>query len=243
MKIYYLDNSGFALEIGSTLLVIDCYSFTEHPEKSRFEKGYVDDEKLPGYQKVYVLASHIHGDHFNPEIFGLVRYNKNTFYILEKDIPAPGGVSAAFLGVGERFSDGTIFVRAWPSTDIGVSFEIKIEGKSIFHAGDLNCWHWREESTEERSPRRRRTLPPPLTSSPKPSSSRTWPFSRWILVWERIMTRAPWPLLKSSPKPSFPCTSAGVSTRRQPFGKRWRIIRFMPPKSGEKKSFCKKGYR
>lgn len=149
MKIYYLDNSGFALEIGNTLLVIDCYSFTEHPEKSRFEKGYVDYEKLPGYQKVYVLASHIHGDHFNPEIFELVRYNKNTFYILEKDIPAPGGVSAAFLGVGETFSDGTIFVRAWPSTDIGVSFEIKIEGKSIFHAGDLNCWHWREESTEE----------------------------------------------------------------------------------------------
>ena len=30
-----------------------------------------------------------------------------------------------------------------------MSFLISVEGKQIFHAGDLNFWHWAEESTPE----------------------------------------------------------------------------------------------
>ena len=40
-------------------------------------------------------------------------------------------------------------IRAYGSTDEGVSFLISVEGKQIFHAGDLNFWHWAEESTPE----------------------------------------------------------------------------------------------
>ena len=32
---------------------------------------------------------------------------------------------------------------------MGVSYLVTAEGKTIFHAGDLNNWHWRDESTEE----------------------------------------------------------------------------------------------
>ena len=28
-------------------------------------------------------------------------------------------------------------------------FKIEVEGKTIFHAGDLNNWHWKDESTEQ----------------------------------------------------------------------------------------------
>lgn len=52
-------------------------------------------------------------------------------------------------GPGECFDDGYACFRAWDSTDIGISLQIEAEGKRIFHAGDLNNWHWREESTEE----------------------------------------------------------------------------------------------
>ncbi len=41
-------------------------------------------------------------------------------------------------------------VKAYGSTDAGVSYAITLEdGSVIFHAGDLNDWHWSEESTKE----------------------------------------------------------------------------------------------
>jgi hypothetical protein len=45
-----------------------------------------------------------------------------------------------------RFSD-ELTVTAFDSTDLGVSFLADFCGIRIFHAGDLNFWHWREEST------------------------------------------------------------------------------------------------
>lgn len=69
-------------------------------------------------------------------------------FLLDKDIPVPEGVPHHFLSPGEEFSDGYARVRAFGSTDIGVSFLAEAEGRRIFHAGDLNFWHWREESTE-----------------------------------------------------------------------------------------------
>ena len=38
-------------------------------------------------------------------------------------------------------------MTAYGSTDLGVSFYVEVGGLHIFHAGDLNLWHWREEST------------------------------------------------------------------------------------------------
>ena len=38
---------------------------------------------------------------------------------------------------------------AFGSADVGSSFLIYLQGMRIFHAGDLNNWHWSEESTEQ----------------------------------------------------------------------------------------------
>ena len=38
-------------------------------------------------------------------------------------------------------------MRAFRSTDQGVSFLAEAGGTRVFHAGDLNFWHWRAEST------------------------------------------------------------------------------------------------
>jgi hypothetical protein len=40
-----------------------------------------------------------------------------------------------------------VTVTAFDSTDLGVSFLVDFLGMRFFHAGDLNFWHWREEST------------------------------------------------------------------------------------------------
>ena len=36
-------------------------------------------------------------------------------------------------------------IRTLRSTDEGVAFVVHYAGKTIYHAGDLNWWHWEEE--------------------------------------------------------------------------------------------------
>ena len=46
--------------------------------------------------------------------------------------------------------DGSLSAETLTSTDEGVAFLISCEGKTIYHAGDLNWWTWAgEESPEE----------------------------------------------------------------------------------------------
>jgi len=40
-------------------------------------------------------------------------------------------------------------VAAFGSTDLGASFRVRLDGRTIFHSGDLNDWYWEEESTPE----------------------------------------------------------------------------------------------
>ena len=48
----------------------------------------------------------------------------------------------------ERWEKGDVKVLTLKSTDEGVAFCVTAEGKKIYHAGDLNDWHWNEESDE-----------------------------------------------------------------------------------------------
>lgn len=49
---------------------------------------------------------------------------------------------------GDCYADDVLRVHAFGSTDVGISFLVEAEGKKIFHAGDLNNWHWMDESSE-----------------------------------------------------------------------------------------------
>ncbi|MDD4659542.1 MAG: MBL fold metallo-hydrolase, partial [Massilibacteroides sp.] len=49
----------------------------------------------------------------------------------------------------QTYNDDRLQVKAFGSTDVGVSFLLELEEKRIFHAGDLNNWHWKDESTLE----------------------------------------------------------------------------------------------
>ena len=37
-------------------------------------------------------------------------------------------------------------IHTLKSTDEGVAFLVRVKEKTFFHAGDLNWWHWEEES-------------------------------------------------------------------------------------------------
>lgn len=82
--------------------------------------------EFPKGKKGYVFVSHRHIDHFNKEIFNFLKKQNNITFVLSDDI----------------------CIRTLRSTDEGVAFLVSAEGKTIYHAGDLNDWYWKEESED-----------------------------------------------------------------------------------------------
>lgn len=147
MKLTYIFHSGFLVEGDNFFLLIDFFMDTEG-----LTSGRVHDWLLKQEKPLYVLSSHFHADHFNPEILTWKERKKNITYIFSKDIlkrKRANAGDAVYLKKGDVYEDDTLFVKAFGSTDVGVSFFIKAGGKTIFHAGDLNNWHWKDESTDE----------------------------------------------------------------------------------------------
>ena len=101
---------------------------------------------------LYILASHFHPDHFNPEVLKWKEQKPDIKYIFSKVIlqrRRAKADDAIYLKKGDAYQDELLTIKAFGSTDVGISFLIETEGRRIFHAGDLNNWHWSEESTEE----------------------------------------------------------------------------------------------
>lgn len=145
-KVTYLDHSGFAVTTPTAILVFDYY---RDPSDS-LKKILNDNKELP----VVFLVSHHHPDHFNNEIFDLAQNHKRLFVlsddIFSKLVPDKG-IQVAWLRNGDPAIEipGGMTVKAYGSTDAGVSYAVTdSEGRVIFHAGDLNDWHWQDESTQ-----------------------------------------------------------------------------------------------
>lgn len=147
MKINYIYHSGFAIEDDTVTVIIDYYK--DSSEKNE-NKGIVHDYILKKEGIIYVLSTHFHPDHFNREILSWRQIHPNIRYIFSKDILKHRRASseeATFLHKGEQYQDEHICIETFGSTDSGVSFLITLRNKRLFHAGDLNNWHWKDNST------------------------------------------------------------------------------------------------
>lgn len=148
MNVTYIGHSGFAVELPSVILMFDYY------------KG-----KIPQFDNdkpIYVFSSHFHEDHFSFTIFELLKKYDNIKYILSNDIKRKycknyfikKGIdekiynNIVFISANSAWKDDKIKVETLHSTDEGVAFIIEADGKTIYHAGDLNWWVWQGESSE-----------------------------------------------------------------------------------------------
>ncbi|MCH5138961.1 MBL fold metallo-hydrolase [Clostridiaceae bacterium UIB06] len=164
LKIYYIYHSGFAVETTNYFLIFDYYKECNNPTSS---DSFVLKDLIKSKKNVLIFSSHSHHDHFNPVILDWEKYNQNIKYILSSDITLENWKNNYYkMSQGEDLflkadskpntnsssenkTDG-VYVKAYGSTDIGVSFLVRVDGLNIFHAGDLNWWHWKEDSYEER---------------------------------------------------------------------------------------------
>ncbi len=93
-------------------------------------------------------------------------------------------VSGSVFGEREAYRDELAFIRAYGSTDLGVSFYVEAEGKRFFHAGDLNDWHWNQEVPPGRGPGIYSGLPGGAGGPfPETSPHWIWRCSRWTAAW------------------------------------------------------------
>ena len=140
LTVTYLYHSAFSVELDDVLLVFDYAPSGKESDA----QGTLNRQALARYRQVVVLVSHSHGDHFDPVIFDWAEAGR-VHYVLSHDIPDkwPG----LRLRAGESAAAGGVTVEAYASTDLGVSFLVKLGDYTVFHAGDLNLWHWREVST------------------------------------------------------------------------------------------------
>lgn len=137
MKLTYLFHSGFVLETGRCLLVFDYW----------MDPAGAFPACLASGKPMYVFASHFHEDHFTRAIFAWRETKRDITYILSKDIlrhrRAHREEADVWLAKGGHFEDERLRVWATGSTDCGVSWVVEVEGRRIFHAGDLNNWYAR----------------------------------------------------------------------------------------------------
>ena len=144
MKLTYIYHSGYTIEGEREMIIIDFWKDSAD--------GFVKKSLATFPGKIYVLCSHWHPDHFNPAVLDWRQMRSDIQYVFSKDILKKKHLNpedASFLIKGDEWQDENIKIKAFGSTDIGISFLIETENKKIFHAGDLNNWHWDEESTPE----------------------------------------------------------------------------------------------
>ncbi len=142
MTVTYYHHSGFGVASGKTLLVFDYW--TGKTKKLPEPLGITPDT-LARFDQVYVFISHEHEDHFDPIVYEWEQYAPVT-YIIADSLPRHVKGHRIEKG-GELTLSDHVKVRAYGSTDSGVSFLVTMDGLNFFHAGDLNFWHWREVST------------------------------------------------------------------------------------------------
>jgi len=158
MKVTYIHHSGYMVELEKSILLFDWW---------KGDLPVIDPEK-----DLYVFVSHGHEDHYSENIWAL-RETYPVQYILFEEIASeqgngrnmqgtdrgdilrvvphqeydlPGyGVRTAGANAG---ADG-LHIETLLSTDQGVAFLVQTEGKTIYHAGDLNIWYWDDEPEED----------------------------------------------------------------------------------------------
>lgn len=148
MTITYIHHSSFLVETDSCYYLFD------------YEKGCLPE--MEKAKPIFVLSSHGHHDHYNPEIFSnLAALGMQSIHaVLSDDIE----ISAESITISDesnalskvsilQVSPGKEYLLSlgqklttYKSTDLGVAFLIEDKDKILYHAGDLNDWVWEGES-------------------------------------------------------------------------------------------------
>jgi hypothetical protein len=144
-QVCYLYQSAFTVALNKTLLV---FSYRESNLPQLAESQRLSDKDFLGFNNILVFVPNASAEHHDPAIYEWKRSFPITYIMpAEAAKAAPKSANVRVCREGDNFSVGQCEITAYGSTDTGLSFLAKAEGIRVFHAGDLNLWHWREENS------------------------------------------------------------------------------------------------
>lgn len=157
LTVTYIYHDCFVAETPSAVLVFD---YWREPEGFGFVEWL---KRLAPGKPLYILVSHHHKDHFNRTVLKWGDMREKVHFILSEDTAKsvrymlrpdsvytgvrPRAEQVSVLKPGSVYADDAVRIEAYSSTDIGNSYMVVSGGYSLFHAGDLNAWIWKDEST------------------------------------------------------------------------------------------------
>ncbi len=133
VKVEYIFHSGFTVETKNHFLIFDYYQ---------------GDLQLKD-KKTYIFVTHGHHDHFNPDILNL---KGDIEYIFSDDFKddVESEKDIHHMKAYKSLKVDDLEIKSFSSTDLGLSFLVKVEGVNIFFAGDLNWWYWNNDTQQEK---------------------------------------------------------------------------------------------
>ncbi len=134
MRVTYVNHSGFFVELEDACFLFDYYH------------GKIPEDLAD--KKCYVFSSHAHFDHYTKKIFRLRERFSKVYYILSSDIRTQESELVYKVDPQEELELEGCHIRTLKSTDEGVAYLLQYKNKTIYHAGDLNWWHWEEEGDD-----------------------------------------------------------------------------------------------
>lgn len=141
MQVTYFHHSGFMVETKQHCMIFDYYT-----QNGKYD--FLDIAKYR-HKKIFVFVSHFHQDHYDRKIFEWQAVVPEIQYILSDDVTPPRFVQNVHkVHFDKKYGIDSISIETFHSTDEGVAFLVNVDNKVIYHAGDLNWWHWKGESEQ-----------------------------------------------------------------------------------------------
>lgn len=141
--ITYIFHSSFLVETKEHILIFDYIknqNIDENTLKNKFSSTHKD---------IYVFVTHSHDDHFDPSIFSWNEFNTNIKYIISDDIFIEREVpNLYYIDKYNYLKQNNILIETYGTTDKGLSFFVSVDGLNIYHSGDLNWWHWKNDDNK-----------------------------------------------------------------------------------------------
>lgn len=142
VNVTYFYRSCFAVSVDKTLLL---FSYTRVDDQDR--DAWISPADMAGFRHIVVFIPAPSVAHMDVEAFSWPSYLPVDFVAaqsLKTYIPEQENVH--FLKAGESVELLETKVTAHPSVDDGVAFSARVAERTIYHAGELNLWHWRDEN-------------------------------------------------------------------------------------------------
>ncbi|MBN2850070.1 MAG: MBL fold metallo-hydrolase [Erysipelotrichaceae bacterium] len=127
MIVRFIQHSGVLIEFEDKTLLFDYW------------KGKLT---IPLEKPLYIFVSHRHSDHYTKEVLDF-----DGIVIADQGVNLPLDPMHHPVVPGDTIQIDDVLISVFGSTDEGVSFLVETNQRKIFHAGDLNLWHWKDEST------------------------------------------------------------------------------------------------